>query len=208
MSDLNEKKWGYIITGSVSTLCTIVVIAMLFVCYGGFRYRNIVMLDTNQLSKEEVQTSITVPEAELLNQLHQKGVLMTPSEYTGHLATYYDTLVAFLAILFVLFSVIGYFGIQNISRKEVAQVAKDVLNDSYELKTGLKTMIMGEIDENMVLVEDYQTGIQQLEEKLDECVAEVEKLKASSSPKKEEKIIDPTPQKVTGNGNKRKKSSK
>lgn len=207
MSDLKDNKQGYIITGSVSALCTIVLIVMLIVFFGGFRYRNIVMLNTNQLTKEETRSSITVPEAELLNQLHQKGVLMTPSEYTGHLATYYDTLVAFLAILFVLFSVIGYFGIRNISRKEVAQVAKDVLSDSYELKIGLKTMIMGEIDENMVLAEDYQADMLQLEDKLNECVEKVEKLSASSSENKVE-IIDTTPKKDKGNGNTRKKSDK
>ena len=193
---------GYIITGAVSALCTIVVIVMLFVFFGGFRYRNIVMLNTNQFSQEEVQSSLTVPEAELLNQMHQKGILMTPSEYTGHLATYYDTLVAFLAILFVLFSVIGYFGIRNISRKEVAQVAKDVLSDSYELKTGLKTMIMGEIDENMVNAEDYEIDIQLLREKLNECVEKVEKLSASSSENVVE-IIDTTSKKYKSDGNKR-----
>ena len=203
----DNKKSGYYITGTISSLCTLVVITILFVFFGGFRYRNIVMLNTNQSSQEEVQSYITIPEAELLNQMHQKGILMTPSEYTGHLATYYDTLVAFLSILFVLFSVIGYFGIRNISRKEVAQVAKDVLSDSYELKTGLKTMIMGEIDENMVLAEDYETDMQQLQEKLNECVEKVENLSTSSS-ENAVKIIDTTLKRIKSDGNKRKKSAK
>lgn len=181
MSDLKESKYGNFITGIVSALCTIVVMALVFVLWGGFHYRNIVMLNTNLLKEEEVQSSITIPESELLNKMHDKGILMTPSEYTGHLVTYYDTLVSFLAILFVLFSVIGYYGIRNISRKEVSQVAKDILSDSYELKTGIKAMIMGEIDENMVHVDDYEANMQQLQEALNDCVEKIEKMSVASN---------------------------
>lgn len=183
-----------------SSLLTLAIVAVVAVCFCGFRYRNIVLLNSEQVVKEEVQSTVTIPEAELLTQLHQKGILMTPAEYTGHLATYYDTLVAFLAVFFVIFSIFGYLGVRSMSRKEVAQVAKDVVADSYELRTGIKSMIMGEIDENMVHAEDYDATIAEINERLDKCVY-------AEDPLPEQKMTIADPKEPKKNGSKRKKNS-
>lgn len=201
MSDQEFKEkinWSYVVTGITSAILTLAVVGIIVVCYGGFRYRNIVLLNPEQVVEEEVQSTISIPEAELLTQMRQKGILMTPDEYMGHLVTYYDTLVAFLAIFFVLFSIVGYWGVRSISRKEVAQIARDVVADSYELRNGIKTMIMGEIDENFVQRDDYEQVITSIRESLDDCVY------VEHKPKKET-IIDP--EKPKKNGSKRKKSA-
>jgi hypothetical protein len=201
LSEIKEKtNWTHVVIGVSSSLLTLAIVAVVAVCFCGFRYRNIVLLNSEQVVKEEVQSTVTIPEAELLTQLHQKGILMTPAEYTGHLATYYDTLVAFLAVFFVIFSIFGYLGVRSMSRKEVAQVAKDVVADSYELRTGIKSMIMGEIDENMVHAEDYDATIAEINERLDKCVY-------AEDPLPEQKMTIADPKELKKNGSKRKKNS-
>lgn len=197
--EFKEKSMPYMITGVFSTALTLAVVAVVVAFGFGFRYKNIVMLNPEQVVKEEVQSEITLPEAELLTKMHDKGILMTPNEYTGHLATYYDTLVAFFALFFVIFTVVGYWGIRSMSRKEVVQTAKEVLADSHELRSGIKTMIMGEIDEDMVHRDDFEQEIASIRESLEKCVYVM--------PEQEKKgtIIDP--EKPKKDGSKRKKNA-
>ena len=84
LSEIKEKtNWTHVVIGVSSSLLTLAIVAVVAVCFCGFRYRNIVLLNSEQVVKEEVQSTVTIPEAELLTQLHQKGILMTPAEYTG-----------------------------------------------------------------------------------------------------------------------------
>ena len=62
--------------------------------------------------------SIRCLHIEVLKDLESKGVLLNPSEYTSHIADYYNTLIAFLLGLFVIFTFGTIYSIKSTSKKE------------------------------------------------------------------------------------------
>ncbi len=71
---------------------------------------------------------------ELLKEMEAKGILLTPSEYTSQISSFYNTIITFLIFLFALFSFIGYYSIRLLSKKDVQKTIEDMLDDSVRFR--------------------------------------------------------------------------
>ena len=98
-----------------------------------FDYKAVVIVQQEQLNANSGPI-LTMPEATLLKSLREKGVLLTPSEYTNNIVSYYNTLIAFLSVFFVVFTIFGYYVVRNQSKKEVRDEARDILLESTTFK--------------------------------------------------------------------------
>ena len=92
-----------IISGLIGAAVIILVI-MAVVAFGKpIDYAPIYLLNPERALSYEHATlidSIQCVHIEVLKDLESKGVLMNPSEYTSHIASYYNTLIGFLIGLF------------------------------------------------------------------------------------------------------------
>lgn len=88
---------------------------------------------------------LTCERIALLQELEEKGLLLTPQEYTSHISSYYSTLVAFLIGLFVLFTIGSIYSIKVTSKKEIDEAKKDLDDREKNIKENLKK----EIKENL-----------------------------------------------------------
>ena len=164
----------------------IVIIILFVVCFFGrcFDYKAIVVVDNSAL-QDTVTAKISVPEYELMNSLREKGVLLTPSEYTNNLVGYYDTLIAFLAIFFIVFTFAGYFYVKGMSKKEVT---REILKDSESFRNDVLNAIRIEFDGNYVTKENYENEYSDVSDKMGQLLDDVDRLKHSEGKSSEGKV--------------------
>ena len=136
--------------GVVGALLVIIIIAAVLVWFKPFNYRAVVIIEQTQLASDS-RPVITIPEAELMASLRDKGYLMTPAEYTNNMIGYYNTLIAFLSVFFVVFTIAGYFAIRGLSKKEVREEARELLKDSQSFRSEVLETIKGQFDADYVL---------------------------------------------------------
>ena len=75
--------------GFVGALLVIIIIVAVLVWFKPFNYRAVVIIEQTQLASDS-RPVITIPEAELMASLRDKGYLMTPAEYTNNMIGYYN----------------------------------------------------------------------------------------------------------------------
>lgn len=165
------------------------VIILFVVCIFGrcFDYKPIVIVDNSAL-QDTTTAQISVPELELMSSLREKGVLLTPSEYTNNLVGYYDTLIAFLAIFFIVFTFAGYFYVKGMSKKEVREEAREILKDSESFRNDVLKAIRIEFDGNYVTKENYENEYSDVSDKIGQLLDDVERLKHSDGKSSEGKV--------------------
>ena len=111
--------------------------------------------------------SLTCSQISVLKDLENKGVLLTPQEYTSHISSYYSTLVAFLIGLFVMFTVGSIYGIRITSRREIeeAQVSMkeelksslaEELKDSKSFYENIISDILGRLEDGLITKADKE----------------------------------------------------
>ena len=93
--------------------------------------------------------SIKCLHIEVLKDLESKGVLLNPSEYTSHIADYYNTLIAFLLGLFVIFTFGTIYSIKSTSKKEIDDIKTDIENHKLKTDEALKKSIVESLNELM-----------------------------------------------------------
>ena len=93
------------------------------------------------------QDSVICSRIEILKDLENKGILLTPGEYTSHISSYYSTLVAFLIGLFVLFTIGSIFSIKITSKKEIEEIREELDNKESKIKDNLKKDIRESLSE-------------------------------------------------------------
>lgn len=86
---------------------------------------------------------------EAIKDLEKKGLLLNPSEYTSHIADYYNTLIAFLLGLFVLFTFGTIYSIRTISKREIEEIKTDIDNHKTKTSSELKKNIVDSLSELM-----------------------------------------------------------
>ena len=97
-----------------------------------FNYQAVYIVNPKTIVADSLNTeTFTCNQISVLKDLENKGVLLTPQEYTSHISSYYNTLVAFLIGLFVLFSFISFFSIRNTAQKDIED-AKIKLKEDFE----------------------------------------------------------------------------
>jgi hypothetical protein len=128
-------KGSHILSGFIGAAILILVLLAITVWLKPFNYQAVYVVNPEIVTADSLKSdSLICSHIAVLQDLENKGVLLTPQEYTSHISSYYSTLVAFLIGLFVMFTVGSIYGIRVTSRREIEE-AKDRMKD--ELKSSL-----------------------------------------------------------------------
>lgn len=100
----------------------------------------------------------------ILREEIKAGRLMTAGEMSERITGYYDKLIDVLIALFVIFTVVSYFAIRNISKKEVRDEAREILQDSIKFQTDVLDVLRGEFDGSYLSHEDYDGQLKTMQE--------------------------------------------
>ena len=121
-----------------------------------------------------------------IKELKNKGILLTPQEYTSHIESFYNNIIAILIALLAVFSLVTYFHLRFLAKEEVQNQVKDFVKSSPEVKQIIQENIGGKIDdefyEEFVQKDDLRPAILDELKKLStnynvEDESELEKLK-------------------------------
>lgn len=148
--DSNMK--NYIIAGIISAAIIILVIIVVITFISPINYAPIYLLNPeNALSYNDsiAVDSIKCLHIEMLQDLESKGVLLSPSEYTSHIADYYNVLIAFLLGLFAIFTFGTIYSIKAASKKEIDDIKADINNHKSTIEAELKNGIIESLRELM-----------------------------------------------------------
>lgn len=141
-----------IISGAIGAVCIALLIVVTIIYYAPINYAPVYLLNPEKaLSYESsiVIDSLKSVHLEVLKDLEQKGVLLNPNEYTSHVASYYNTLIAFLLGLFVVLSFISVYSIKNSAKKEIDEIKADIDNHKIKTNNDLKKRITELLNELM-----------------------------------------------------------
>ena len=130
-----------IISGFIGATVVILIIMATLAFGNSIDYAPIYLLNPeNALSYEDslVIDSVKCIHIEVLKDLESKGILMSPSEYTSHIASYYNTLIGFLIGLFAVFTFGSIYSIKYASQKEIEEIKNDINNHKTTTKNELK----------------------------------------------------------------------
>lgn len=104
-----------------------------------------------------------------LRKMHENGELLSSDEFASRITDYYNTLVAVLTALFVLFTVVTYMTIRNRfevkfedkardledkQRQKIVDELRSMLNDSKKIDEVIKTAIGGHVDDQIATKEE------------------------------------------------------
>lgn len=93
-----------------------------------------------------------------LRSLCEQGKILTTSEFASNITGYYNTLVSVLVGLFILFSIFGYYALNEKFKKELEEkkqgleeqleiVVKDKLSDSVKLRSVIINQLISEVED-------------------------------------------------------------
>ena len=143
---------NYIIAGVISAAVVILVIIVVITFISPINYAPIYLLNPeNALSYNDsiAMDSIKCLHIEMLKDLESKGVLLSPSEYTSHIADYYNALIAFLLGLFAIFTFGTIYSIKYTSKKEIDEIKADIDDHKSNIEAELRNGIIESLRELM-----------------------------------------------------------
>lgn len=139
----------YALSGFVGALVVILFLLTACVFFEPFQYKPVYIMNPQRVvdSIAVKGDSLTCAHIEVLKDLEDKGLLLTPSEYTSQISSYYSTLVAFLIGLFVLFTIGSIYSIRITSKKEIEDAKGDLDDRESKIKEALKENIQKSLSE-------------------------------------------------------------
>lgn len=150
--DKCAKMKNNVISGIIGAAIMILIIMVVIAFIEPIDYAPIYLLNPEKSLSCEHATlidSIKCVHLEVLRDLESKGVLMNPSEYTSHIASYYNTLIGFLIGLFAIFTFGTIYSIKYASKKEIEEIKSDINNHKLATKGELKQDIVNSLNELM-----------------------------------------------------------
>jgi hypothetical protein len=131
---------GHNITAGVVGALTVVLIGIvIFAIHSPIDVAPVYMINTIQLHQLD---SLRCEHLEVLKDLEDKGLLLSPSDYTSHITSFYNGLIAFLIGIFVLFTVGGVLTLRFTSKREIEEIKQEVNNGTRKhIITQLQSMI-------------------------------------------------------------------
>lgn len=141
-----------IISGIIGAAIIILMIVIVYYFIGPINYAPVYMLNPEKaLSYTDTACidSVKCLHIEVLKDLESKGVLLNPSEYISHVADYYNTLIAFLLGLFVIFTLGTIYSIKLASKKEIEDIKTDIKNYKTKTDETVKRKIIESLNELM-----------------------------------------------------------
>lgn len=128
-----------------------------------------VALDSIQMMQLD---SLRCEHLEVLRDLESKGVLLTPADYTSHISSFYNSLIAVLVGMFVIFSIGSVYVMKATSKREIDDLKQEVknetrnhileqlnnlLNDSIAFQETTVTALYGRIEDDIVTSDQMET---------------------------------------------------
>lgn len=138
------------LSGFIGGLTVALFLVAACVFFEPFNYKSIYVVNPEKVLTNDDsirQDSVICSRIEILKDLENKGILLTPGEYTSHISSYYSTLVAFLIGLFVLFTIGSIFSIKITSNKEIEEIREELDNKESKIKDNLKKDIRESLSE-------------------------------------------------------------
>lgn len=132
----------------------------------------------------------------ILREEIKAGRMMTADEMSERITGYYDKLIDVLIALFVIFTVISYIAIRNLSKKEVRDEAREILQDSSRFKTDVLDVLRGEFDGAYLSHEDYDEQLKTMKEDIASLKNSKEKIENWAKGKRETVVRKATDKRV------------
>ena len=145
---------------------------------------SVVTGDANRFLIESKLVDTLAINAAFLQEMRKNGELLSTDEFASRITDYYNTLVAVLTALFVLFTIVTYLTIkskfegkfedkakelEDKQRQKIVDELRSMLNDSKKLDEVIKSAIGGHIDDSIATkeeVEDITAAVSTLNENL------------------------------------------
>ena len=109
------------------------------------------------------------------------GRLLTANQMSEKITGYYDKLIDVLIALFVVFTVVSYFAIRNLSKKEVRDEAREILQDSSKFKGDVLENLRGEFDGAYLSHDEYDEILRTVQEDIVSIKESVEGIRADQA---------------------------
>lgn len=126
------------------------------------------------INPDNVQTDC-LERIKAINELKNNGLILTPSEYTNNIASFYNTIITFIIALFALFSFITYRISRQSVREQVSEEVKNALTemmrDSKEFENNIMESIYGRFSEEYATLESFQALANKVENLSEKVVA-------------------------------------
>lgn len=120
-----------LVSGSVGATLILLIGVIIYVRLSPINVAPVYMLNTSCVT-DSVQSqqldSLRCEHLEVLRDLENKGLLLSPVEYTSHLSSFYNGLIAFLIGIFVIFTIGGIVAVRFISRREIEEAEQEIRN--------------------------------------------------------------------------------
>ncbi len=122
-----------LVSGAVGATLILLIGVIIYVMVSPINVAPIYMLNTSCVT-DSVQSqqldSLRCEHLEVLRDLENKGLLLSPVEYTSHLSSFYNGLIAFLIGIFVIFTIGGIVAVRFISRREIEEAEQEIRNET------------------------------------------------------------------------------
>lgn len=135
----------HFISGAIGAVAVILVGLIVITWMSPIDVAPVYMLNP-EVALDSIQTmqldSLRCEHLEVLRDLESKGVLLSPADYTSHISSFYNGLIAFLIGIFALFTFGGLFAVRFTNKKEIDEIKQDLKNETREhIITQLQTMM-------------------------------------------------------------------
>lgn len=125
--------------------------------------------NANDVFAESKQVDTSAINAAFLQNMREKGELLSSGEFASRITGYYNTLVAVLTALFVLFTIVTYLTIrskfdskfeekakelEDKQRQKIVDELRNMLSDSKQLDEVIKSAVGGRIDDSIATQEE------------------------------------------------------
>lgn len=164
MGDTSKKIRTHIIAGCIGGLVFFILIIAILMIFGLYDYTLIKVLNPSCFN-----ATLDSCKIEAIRELSEKGILLTPAEYTSHIVSYYNSIIMLLVGLFAIFSFIGYFSLRSKLREQIQESLIEMLRDSKEFDKTITENIMGRVTTGFVpndTFEETSADVAILKEKL------------------------------------------
>lgn len=141
------------------------------ICFKCYDYSPLYITNAEVDMQFNSADSLDVAKLNLLKELEVKGILLTPSEYTSHISSFYNTVITFLIALFVIFSFLGYFSVKLASKKDIQDKLDEMLDDSLKFRDATVRSILSIISDTYISREELNENIEVLRNDLETQIA-------------------------------------
>ena len=139
--------WG-LVTGFVVVIATLVIIVL---CKG---HDFVAVKIINPIGGESILSHCD--KMAVIKELETKGVLLTPDEYTNHVVSLYNSIIACLLGSLIIFSFLGYFSIKSKLKEQIQEALEDMMRDSKKFENTILDNVYGRATEDFVEVVDFE----------------------------------------------------